>query len=547
MLGRALVGRAPRSRSPLAAAADTLRVATYDVGLSRDGPGLLLHDLGRRPSRDAGRRAAVIRAVAAGRAAPHRLRPRPARPGARRLPRAARAQGPDGIDYPHAFDAPVNAGEPSGHDLDGDGRTMGWGDAFGWGKFPGNGGMAILSRLPIDADGARGASGCCAGPTLPGARAAAAADGSAVPRRRRRRRRSGCRRASHWDVPVLLPDGGRLHLLAAEPDAAALRRRRGLQPPAQPRRDPASGPPTSTAPRFRDDAGRDGGAARRAAGACSATSTSIPLDGAGAARRRSPALLAHPRLQDPRPASAGGAAAGRDGVNGGHDGDPALDTADWRDDGGPGQPAGRLRAALGRARGDRRRRLLAGARRAAGRGGGRRPRRTGWSGSTSRCRDRAGRRLTPGEQLANFMVMKRHHARCGGAPLAEAPHRGQLAPDRRVRLPRFRGEALSITTHDRPSGARGSFACAVGDRTTIHGGNHDHHTRPARDRHPGHRRGAPRPRSPTSCSTARPELGEELLAELARARIASGDGAAGRHRADGLDADLRGRRPAPAR
>ena len=32
---------------------------------------------------------------------------------------------------------------------------MGWNDAFGWGKFPGHGGMAILSRLPIDAAAAR--------------------------------------------------------------------------------------------------------------------------------------------------------------------------------------------------------------------------------------------------------------------------------------------------------------------------------------------------------------------------------------------------------
>ena len=61
-----------------------------------------------------------------------------------------------------------------------------------------------------------------------------------------------------------------------------------------------------------------------------------PFDGAGA-REAIAGLLAHPRLQDPRPTSRGGAAAGPEGVNGGHDGDPALDTADWRDDGeGPG-------------------------------------------------------------------------------------------------------------------------------------------------------------------------------------------------------------------
>src|SRR3546814_15576309 len=49
-------------------------------------------------------------------------------------------------DLPHRFTAPPNTGVPSGHDLDGDGRTMGPRDALGYGRFPGQYGMAILSR-----------------------------------------------------------------------------------------------------------------------------------------------------------------------------------------------------------------------------------------------------------------------------------------------------------------------------------------------------------------------------------------------------------------
>jgi hypothetical protein len=62
-----------------------------------------------------------------------------------------------------------------------------------------------------------------------------------------------------------------------------------------------------------------------------------PADGAGL-RDALHALLAHPALQDPRPASAGGAAAAtaQGGANAGHAGDPAMDTADFRDDPGPG-------------------------------------------------------------------------------------------------------------------------------------------------------------------------------------------------------------------
>jgi hypothetical protein len=72
------------------------------------------------------------------------------------------AAGEDGIDYPHAFAAPVNTGLLSGFDLNGDGvvateaevgsRAYG-DDCLGWGTYPGQYGMAVLSRLPFaDAD-----------------------------------------------------------------------------------------------------------------------------------------------------------------------------------------------------------------------------------------------------------------------------------------------------------------------------------------------------------------------------------------------------------
>ena len=51
-----------------------------------------------------------------------------------------------------------------------------------------------------------------------------------------------------------------------------------------------------------------------------------PADGAGE-RSAIAGLLAHPRLRDPRPASAGAAAAATPGQTG----DPGLDTADWRE------------------------------------------------------------------------------------------------------------------------------------------------------------------------------------------------------------------------
>lgn len=59
------------------------------------------------------------------------------------------------IDYPYAFTAPVNTGVPSGLDFNRDGRADGPDDAFGFGLFPGQYGMLVLSKYPIDENRAR--------------------------------------------------------------------------------------------------------------------------------------------------------------------------------------------------------------------------------------------------------------------------------------------------------------------------------------------------------------------------------------------------------
>src|SRR3546814_2632341 len=56
-----------------------------------------------------------------------------------------------------AYLAPVNTGVPSGLDLDGSGTVGGEGrdrgnDAWGYGLHPGQYGMLVLSRYPIDTD-----------------------------------------------------------------------------------------------------------------------------------------------------------------------------------------------------------------------------------------------------------------------------------------------------------------------------------------------------------------------------------------------------------
>ncbi|GAB2706859.1 endonuclease/exonuclease/phosphatase family protein [Aliiglaciecola aliphaticivorans] len=65
-------------------------------------------------------------------------------------------QGQQAIDYPYFYYGPVNTGVASGIDLNQDGTIEQAGnDAFGYGRYPGQYGMLLLSRYPIDLDGAR--------------------------------------------------------------------------------------------------------------------------------------------------------------------------------------------------------------------------------------------------------------------------------------------------------------------------------------------------------------------------------------------------------
>jgi hypothetical protein len=130
-------------------------------------------------------------------------------------------------------------------------------------------------------------------------------------------------------VPVELPGGGRLHLLAANPtpplfDGAERFNARRNHDEIRLWSAYLSGVA------IEDDAGRVAGPPE-ASLVVLGNLNADPHDGAGL-REGIAALLAHPRLQDPRPASVGSAAA----ATADQRGDPSLDTADWREDDGPG-------------------------------------------------------------------------------------------------------------------------------------------------------------------------------------------------------------------
>ena len=136
-----------------------LRVATYNVSLYRRRAGELAADLATGESRQAERLAEVIQRVR-----PHVLLlceidydPETDPPGlfADHYVSIPQGEGLDGIDYPYRFTAPTNTGEPSGVDLDGDGSDDGPNDCWGYGRYPGQYGMAVLSQYPIDREATR--------------------------------------------------------------------------------------------------------------------------------------------------------------------------------------------------------------------------------------------------------------------------------------------------------------------------------------------------------------------------------------------------------
>ena len=124
------------------------------------------------------------------------------------------------ISYPYYYIAPVNTGVQSGMDLDnngklgGDGRDRG-NDAFGYGLHPGQYGMLVLSKFPIDKANIRTFQNLL-WKNLPGAMIPINPVTSKpwyAPEVWARLRLSS---KSHWDVPIKTPSGT-VHFLVSHP------------------------------------------------------------------------------------------------------------------------------------------------------------------------------------------------------------------------------------------------------------------------------------------------------------------------------------------
>ncbi len=239
------------------------------------------------------------------------------------------------IVYPYTFIAPSNTGIPSGFDLDNSGSVGGPNDAFGFGFFPGQFGMAVLSMYPIDHANVRTFQNFL-WKDMPGALlpddpvTPAPADWYSAAELAVFRLSS----KSHWDVPIEIGKKT-VHFLVSHPT-----------PPVFDGPEDRNGTRNHDEIRFwadyvspgksgyiYDDAGNTGGLAPGSMFVIAGDQNSDPFDGdsiPGAIQQ----LLDHPLVNTKvTPASPGAAeqAVLQGGANLTHVGDPSFDTADFSD------------------------------------------------------------------------------------------------------------------------------------------------------------------------------------------------------------------------
>lgn len=192
-----------------------LRLATYNVALNRPRAGDLTTELTEKPGPQV---AALLQVMAHVDADVWVINELDYDPGQRALTAFQARLREAGMDFPYRFTAPVNTGVPSGRDLVKQDITSTRESPFGFGDFPGQYGMAVLSTIPLDTEACRTFQHFL-WRDMPGALLPENPDGSAfysdddlaVMRLSSK---------SHWDLPLALPSG-LCHLLISHPTPPA--------------------------------------------------------------------------------------------------------------------------------------------------------------------------------------------------------------------------------------------------------------------------------------------------------------------------------------
>ncbi|GAA3727509.1 alkaline phosphatase D [Spinactinospora alkalitolerans] len=340
-------GDAP-ARSPGSSGAG-VRFATFNASLNRPAEGELIEDLSTRDDAQARNVAEIIQRARPDVLLINEFDHDDEGTAARLFQDNYLSVGHNGaraVDYPYRYTAPSNTGVASGFDLDNDGRAVtepgeaGYGDdALGFGAFPGQYGMVVYSRYPIDTDRVRTFQefrwADMPGALLPtdpetGADFYSAEELEAL-------RLSS---KSHWDVPVRVGRGRSVHFLVAHPTPPAFDgpERRNVARNHDEIRFWADYVTPGRGRYIYDDEGRRGGLRPGSAFVVAGDLNADPNDGDGHPEAVSQ-LLGAPRVNGtvlPRSEGAAEAAEDQGGANTGHSGPAAADTADFADDPAPG-------------------------------------------------------------------------------------------------------------------------------------------------------------------------------------------------------------------
>ena len=306
--------------------AEPIRVATFNTSLTRKGPGLLLRDIRKLKDSQIRNVMAIIQTVRPDilliNEFDHDYENLALREFLDLLAQDAGER--KGIRYPYFYAPPQNVGVPSRLDLNGDGKLGGPADAYGFGNFRGQYAMALVSKFPIQKDAAKDFSEVLWN-QIPNAEMPKAADGSdfpSYPALHIMRLSS----KGHWDVPIALPSGDTLHILASHPT-----------PPIFDGPEDMNGKRNRAEILFWDTYIRTALQPHTDKYVVLGDLNADPFDGEGSHDAIS-VLINGRYLTDPKPQSNGARIASKTqgGVNTKHKSDPATDTADWRDDRGPG-------------------------------------------------------------------------------------------------------------------------------------------------------------------------------------------------------------------
>jgi hypothetical protein len=231
----------------------------------------------------------------------------------------------EAINYPYFYYSTVNTGQPSPYDLDNDGKATGVGaDAWGFGFYPGQYGMVLLSKYPIDTAKVRTFQQF-KWKDMPGFMPTQKADGSPW-YSKEAWAEFPLSSKSHWDIPLNI-NGKTVHVLASHPTPPVFdgdENRNGIRNHDEIRLWVDYLTPEKAAYIY-DDNGHKGGLAENASFVLLGDQNASADNEGNALNSGINALYNHPRIDNSMPpASQGGTEHTPDNAK------AAYHTADWR-------------------------------------------------------------------------------------------------------------------------------------------------------------------------------------------------------------------------